>query len=229
MIGVSGLKMTRDIKKEQLRLLAEKRKQHTWPGYAGIGDYHNGAYECDFVSPYTKTAGNIDADVMVILQDWASSKFCEKPINNEAIKDGRVSTIRTNVMLDCLLKEHLGLDICQIYATNLFPFIKQGVMNLNIPQKDLIKAAKEFALPQMQIIQPRVVICLGLKTFNALQSACTIPTSKRMSDAIASSFQYEESVIFCQAHTSTQGQNTRNRGGVHRVTADWESLNAYIK
>lgn len=229
MIGVSGLKMTRDIKKEQLRLLAEKRKQNTWLGYAGIGDYHNGAYECDFVSPYTKIAGNINADVMIILQDWASSKFCEKPINNEAIEYGRVSTIRTNITLDHLLKEHLGLDICRIYATNLFPFIKQGVMNSNIPQKDLIKAAKEFALPQVQIIQPKVVICLGLKTFNALQSACTIPTSKRMSDAIASSFQYEESVIFCQAHTSTQGQNMRNRGGVYRVTADWKSLNAYIK
>jgi hypothetical protein len=40
--------------------------------YSGIGDYHDGAYECERVSPYTKTAGNVDADVMVLLQDWAS-------------------------------------------------------------------------------------------------------------------------------------------------------------
>ena len=34
--------------------LAKLRQATRWPGYTSIADYHEGAYECDFVSPYTK-------------------------------------------------------------------------------------------------------------------------------------------------------------------------------
>jgi len=38
---------------------------------------------------------------------------------------------------------------------------------------DLTKAATDFALPQITIIKPRVVICLGRVTFTARQLACS--------------------------------------------------------
>jgi hypothetical protein len=40
----------------QLRELGRIRRETRWPGYLGIGDYHAGAYECDWVSAYTKAA-----------------------------------------------------------------------------------------------------------------------------------------------------------------------------
>ena len=59
-------------KRLQLLDLADKRKHTRWRGFKCIGDYHGGAFECDFVSPYTRGADNFDSDVMVMLQDWAS-------------------------------------------------------------------------------------------------------------------------------------------------------------
>jgi hypothetical protein len=59
-------------KRARLLSLARLRQSTRWRGYTSIADYHGGVYECDFVSPYTKTAGNSDAEIMVLLQDWSS-------------------------------------------------------------------------------------------------------------------------------------------------------------
>jgi hypothetical protein len=52
--------------------LARQRKDTRWDDYRCLGDYHNGGYECDWVSPYSKTAHNADSSIFVMLQDWAS-------------------------------------------------------------------------------------------------------------------------------------------------------------
>src|SRR5690606_32498510 len=44
------------IKETKLRELAHKRQRTTRAGLKKIGDLHNGIYDCDFVSPYTKSA-----------------------------------------------------------------------------------------------------------------------------------------------------------------------------
>jgi hypothetical protein len=67
-------------KHRELKALATKRQRARWPGYKGIGDYHNGVYECPYVSPYTKTAGNVDADIMVVLQDWTSDESIRRDL-----------------------------------------------------------------------------------------------------------------------------------------------------
>ena len=56
-------------KHERLRALAAKRRADRWPGYRCIGDCHDGAYDCEYVSPYTKSAGNVDSPILVLLQD----------------------------------------------------------------------------------------------------------------------------------------------------------------
>jgi hypothetical protein len=42
-------------------------------------------------------------------------------------------------------------------------------MNASIPSKDLLKAAQQFTLPISNIVQPKVVICLGIDIFNTGQ------------------------------------------------------------
>jgi len=46
-------------KKSALLQLARKRQAARWEGYKCIADYCCGAYECDYVSPYTKSANNV--------------------------------------------------------------------------------------------------------------------------------------------------------------------------
>ena len=161
-------------KQQVLSKLAQKRQLTRWDGYLCIADLHGGAYECDHVSPYTKSASNMDADVMLVLQDWASSEYFERHdgVISDLVELGYDSSVDTNNNLKRLLKTHLNLDLQDTYATNLMPFIKQGGMSASIPMKVLVNAATEFALPQVKIVQPKIVVCFGLQAFNAISKKC---------------------------------------------------------
>ncbi len=156
-------------KQDLLLALAQKRKMTIWPGYSRVGDYHDGAYECEFVSPYTKSAGKVDAEIFVLLQDWSSDESLSGSLDSDCVRYGLTRTLPTNKRLVELLRRHFGVELGDVYATNLFPFIKRGGISSSIPMGDLIRAAQEFALPQIEIVRSKIVICLGLNTFNAVQ------------------------------------------------------------
>lgn len=208
-------------KQDLLLALAQKRKMTIWPRYNHVGDYHGGAYECDFVSPYTKSAGNVNAEIFVLLQDWSSDKSLRNSLDLDCVQYGLTRTLPTNRRLVELLRQHFCVELEDTYATNLFPFIKMGGISSSIPMGDLIRAAQEFALPQIQIVHPKLVICLGLKTFNAVRIACEHTPARRMDEAIASPFTFNESLVWCQAHTGARGQNNR---GHKRVSEDWRNM-----
>lgn len=208
-------------KQNLLLALARKRKTTNWSGYGRIGDYHGGAYECEFVSPYTKSAGNVDAKIFVLLQDWSSDKSLSCPLDSDCVRYGLTRTLPTNKRLIELLRSYFGVGLEDVYATNLFPFIKKGGMSSPIRMNDLVRAAKEFAIPQIQIVEPKLVACLGLNTFNAIRIACGHTPAERMNEAIASPFTLDRSRIWCQAHTGARGQNNRGR---ERVAEDWSKM-----
>jgi hypothetical protein len=78
-------------KAEALYRLAQKRKNNIWEGYYSIADFHDGIYECDYVSPYTKTAGNLNAEAFIMLQDWSSFDSLNGPICQDSIKYGHTT------------------------------------------------------------------------------------------------------------------------------------------
>jgi restriction system protein len=208
-------------KQDLLLKLAQKRKTTSWIGYGQIGDYHDGAYECDFVSPITKSAGNVDAEIFILLQDWSSDEPLLRPLNPDDVRYGLTPTWPTNKKLIELLRYHFGLMLKDVYATNLFPFIKRGDASSSIPMRDLVQAAQEFALPQIRIVRPKLVVCLGFDTFNAIRRACGHKPAQLSEEAIASPFTHDKSRIWCQAHTGARGQNNRGR---ERVEEDWRKM-----
>ncbi|TYT74190.1 uracil-DNA glycosylase family protein [Desulfobotulus mexicanus] len=212
-------------KDKELLKLSKLRQQTRYNGYTSIGDYQNGIWECDFVSPYSKSSHNSDSDILVFLQDWCSSDSFNNSICQETLRLGYTPNVRTNVNLKNLLKKHFKKNLEDIYSTNLFPYIKPGSMSAKIPAADLYRAAKQFAVPMIDIVQPKIVICLGKETFNALRKACGLKVVYSIDEGINSDFMYKKSRIFCQCHTSQQAQNKRNRGGINRVDSDWVLMN----
>lgn len=206
-------------KQDALLALAKLRQGTRWPGYNCIGDYHAGAYECDLVSPYTKSAGNVDAEIMVMLQDWASDEALRGPLHEPSMKLGHTPSRPTNRNLIRLLDRTFGITLHDTYGTNLFPFVKLGGMSVPIHQADLVAAARQFALPQIRIINPRLVISLGLVTFNALRQASNLAPSSDLNSAIESPFNIGPTTVWCQTHTGRLVN--RNKGGVDRVSEDW--------
>jgi len=208
----------------QLKALGAKRAAARWDGFACIGDFHAGNYDCLWVSPYTRSANNPHADVVILLQDWASTDWFQQPFDEEVARLGYDPALRTNQNLHRLLKEHLDQRLEDTYATNLFPFVKLGGMSAKIPVRALRRAAVEYALPQVDAVRPRLVVCLGNATFNAISFAAGEPLRPRLAEAIASPFRRGRTLIHCQAHTSQLGQNLRNRHDPTQVARDWVSM-----
>jgi uracil-DNA glycosylase len=211
---------------EALRLLAVKRAQESWT-YKNLKDFHNGVHECEFVSPYTKSAGNVTADIFVMLQDWASEEGLSGPVNSDTVKLGYTPDVVTDINLINLLKEHFGLMLGDVYATNLFPFIKRGGMSTAIPRKDMVRAATEFGWPQIEIICPRLVIALGLVTFSALCEVKGIERPSGLERAVSHPVDHGGARVWCQAHTG--GLGVRNRGGTDNVKKDWAAMAAWYR
>ena len=216
-------------KKLRLLALAKKRQHAKREGYNNIGDYHNGRYECDFVSPYTKTANNVDSPLLIMLQDWASDDFLGGPFCEVTQIYGRTPSRATNRQLENLLRQYFNVSICDKFASNLFPFVKPKSMNAKIPSKDLVLEAREFALPQIEIVAPRLVIALGLDCFNAIRRALNLAPSRTIASAVGNLTTFGDARIWCQAHTSPQGQNMRNRSGTDRVSADWQAMSDWFR
>ncbi len=217
--------MTQNKKQDELLALALLRQSKTYGGYKSISDYANGAYECNYVSPYSKSAHNVETDVFVILQDWSSDENMTGDVCEETNLLGYTPSVGTNRNLIKLLKTHLNLELKDTYTTNLFPYIKMGGMSANIKAKDMRAAAKEFTLPMIGIIRPKIAIALGMKTFNALRESCSLRAANNMAEAIELSFTYETTKIFFQAHPSQQSQNTRTKP---RVIRDWTEMSSYL-
>lgn len=204
--------------------LARKRQRARWRGYACISDFHGGAYECDHVSPYTKAASNVDSSVMVLLQDWSSEDRLRSELDPDAVEFGHSPRLATNQNLISLLRRHFGLGLSDVYATNLFPFVKPGGLSASISEADLVRAAAEFAVPQIRIVDPAIVVCLGARVYDAIRKSEGLKPIGGMSERITTPIRIGKAQVWCQAHTGALGTNNRNRGGVDRVNADWERM-----
>ncbi|RJX75678.1 hypothetical protein DZ860_03100 [Vibrio sinensis] len=209
--------------------LTQKRKQNTPENAYSIADFFCGAYECDWVSPYTKSASNLNSEVMIILQDWASKDYLCRGFKPELVSLGLDPKLPTSRQLNTLLSHHFNLTLKETFATNLYPFIKQGTLSAAMTWRSLLDCAKQYALPQIEIINPKVTICLGLNVFNALSVAAGGIRYKCLNDAIQAPFLLvfkngQCSYVFAQAHTGFHGQSSRNRIEPQQVNLDWAAM-----
>lgn len=213
-------------KSERLAEIVRRRREG-FKEYNRLADYQGGVFECDYVSPYTRGACNLESPVMIMLQDWSSDRALRNSRNGPS-EIGHDPRLATNRNLRKLLHSALGIDLHETYATNLFPFIKGGHLSTYIPFGDLVHAAKHFAIPQIEIISPKLVVCLGKNTFNALRVAYGLPSCSNMSIAIDSPFDMDlggfKSTIWAQSHTGSWGQRNRNKEAPGRTLEDWKRM-----
>jgi hypothetical protein len=69
-------------------------------------------------------------------------------------------------------------------------------MNASIPQRLMNRAAIEYGLPQIEIVEPKLVICFGKSTFNAVRSAIGIPMVGSVEEGIERSFKFKSITIW---------------------------------
>lgn len=149
--------------------LARARRLDALPPHRGFSEFHGGIYDRhDYVVPWTISAHRASSPVMIIGQDWNSADNLEGPVNEVQAALGQIPWLPSNINLQARLSQHFGMSFQDTYATDLFVFAKPGKMTSRIPFEHLRYCAERYAVPQIEIIQPRVAICLGVSTYNAI-------------------------------------------------------------
>lgn len=232
------------IKSEALRRLVEARRRDTLVGYTG--DYLRFAdvdCDCEYVVPWTISADAVHADLMLIAQDWTSVDFVrglDAKEREEQRRTGQIARLATNVRIREQVLPHFGLTFAQTYATDAFAFVKRGAMTAPLPFGDLVRSSAAYALPQIGIVRPKMVLCLGSRTFNAVRrailehrGAAWAPGDRRWirlaeSWCIADPFHtdYEGIPVFGIAHPG--GLGTWASGGPKTTEPRLEALGAFF-
>ncbi|WP_157756344.1 hypothetical protein [Photobacterium damselae] len=108
---------------------------------------------------------------------------------------------------------------------------------------ELIQAAEQFTLEEIEIIAPKVAVCFGVATYNALLRAAkeqnrlkdaSLKPVKNLNQAIEQpfllSFSSKVKVWICaQSHPGGLGRACRNKGKVDRVSQDWQQMAQFVK
>src|SRR4029077_5634608 len=143
------------------------------------------------------------------------------PFNKVQQQCGQIPDLLTNRNLKTLLEQHIELKFEQTYATDLFVFAKPGGMTGPIPINDLLYCAWQYAIPQIQIVVPLIVICLGLDPFNVLRRALCGQVGLSLEQAQQEMTRCGQSEIFVVPHT---GQWMSAAGGLEGVAPQWKRI-----
>lgn len=211
--------MTSEQKRAALLSLAKQRQKDSRDGYLRLSEIHGGFYECDHVSPWSTSAQNVDAELMILGKDWASSETLRDRAPDVDRKErGQGWDVPTNKNLRAYLSGHMnGLEFSQTYSTNVFPFIKIGKKNSSIPAADMLYAAKTYALPQIKIIAPLMVICLGSPGFLAVSRAALAEGADEASNPLPH-------IYFCGVEIYAVPHPSMYPGGKIAVERRWKQL-----
>jgi hypothetical protein len=169
-------------------LVALRRTEESTEHYFALHGFQDGMWDFDYVVPWTKSASNVDAKLMIIGQDWASEQSLKDLRHNtpERVASRQQLGHDTHLPTNRNLKEWLGFfDLTweQTYATNVSVFIKQGGISAKVEMSLLESCAEKYTVPQIRIVKPLMAICLGADTFNSVRGALGKPRI-RLRDAI---------------------------------------------
>jgi hypothetical protein len=175
-------------KRERYEALVRARKAYdpTPLGLVNPAAVEAGRYDSDEVGPWTRWAGDLDADLMVVGQDWGgvpyfvANRGFDQPGNptNDALAQllariGRpLPTLPTPNQNAEAQQRHRR---CGVFLTNASLWLKSGGLSAPVKGTWFREAAAPFLLEQIAIVQPRVVVALGACAYRAILHAYEIP------------------------------------------------------
>lgn len=209
---------------ELKRLGALRRASVVPEGCFALADFHDGYYETEFVSPWTKSACNVDAQVALVLQDWCGSDYLAGPVKPTVRALGHDPNLPTNRNLTALLAE-AGLSLEQVFGTNAFPWIKHGRMNAKLESSALASAVERFVLPQLIAVRTSVAVLFGKMVREAVGRVLNEPPPRSLLEAIEVPFTAEGVTFVTVAHTGSKIHLHRGWDG---SVKDWQKIGPMI-
>ena len=194
---------------------------------------NGGKWDSEEIGPWSLWQGNLDAEVLVVGQDWGDISYFTKwrgrdePFNNP-----------TNENLQELLKI-IGIEIRKplepqdniVFFTNVILCLKDGGLQGTVKNEWFKNCSQAFFLPLIDIISPKVIVSLGKKVSESIFDLYGVSYSKNIvfSKTLKNApYQLSNStVLFPVYHCGARGVNI-NRPML-KQKQDWSKINIWIQ
>jgi uracil-DNA glycosylase len=168
-------------------LVAERKAFDPMPlGLANPASVPDAPFDSDHVGPWTVWAHDLEADLMVVGQDWGDVNYFRT--NRGLDKAGNP----TNKALQRLLAS-VGRSIpdpplpgasnalgssCGVWLTNASLWLKTGGLSAPVKTNWFGEHAMALLRAQVELVEPRVVVALGERAYRCLLNAYSLPIPK---------------------------------------------------
>lgn len=219
--------MTRD---ESYRALVSARRACTrCSGLRNPAVIAAGSFDSSHIGPWTVWQHRLDARVMVVGQDFSDVAYFERCQGRDQPRNP------TNQHLVALLRS-VGIEIAPFgeagggnaaFFTNAILCLKEGGMQAKVRDDWFMNCGRRFLRPQIELVRPRVVVCLGQKAHDAVLQAFELPRQK-LRAAVASlgtpvlERTHVVAVYHCGART------TRLTRSLEQQRVDWVRVSALL-
>jgi uracil-DNA glycosylase family 4 len=214
------------------RMMVSARKEcRRCEGLVNGSAIRDGEFDSDQIGPWTRWLGDLHARILIIGQDWGARRTFER-------QEGRdVPTGFVNRMVRELL-ESVGVQVPEVcltssphgvFLTNAVLCFKDGGDQAPVQTEWFQACGGSFLRPQIELINPRVVVCLGERAYAAVLSAYQLPAYASFLAAVEGpGVQLPGGPIaFAVYHPSQRSMNmNRNREAQFK---DWRRIAAVLE
>jgi uracil-DNA glycosylase family 4 len=189
-----------------------------------------GVYDSNEIGAWSRWQGDVNARVMIVGSDWGDARPFEH-------QQRRCSgpTNRTPCQLLGEAGLHADLSSCgdvhdgSLFFTNAVLCLKQGGLQ-DVPPPQYFENCSKFLRRQIDIIQPKLVVCLGQIAYGAVLRAYNCPPSKgRYRNAVEGQpvrLPDGGPLVVAVYDCSPNGLRNRKRAEQRR---DWQRLRAIVQ
>lgn len=163
-----------------LDLVTRRKACNCCIGLANPSCVDSGRYDSNHIGPWSRWQGNLDAEIMVVGQDWGDVDYFRKwqgidqPYGNPTNENLRELLKQFEIRIRGPREAQLNV----IFLTNLILCLKRGGLQSDVKDEWLENCSRNFFRELVTIIRPKKVLVLGERVSKAILGCYHIPYPK---------------------------------------------------
>lgn len=212
-------------------LVAERKACRRCEGLANASVIRGGEFDSDEIGPWTRWLGDLGARVLVVAQDWGDQHAFEEQKGRDVSQSATIRMLRELMASAGVQMPDVGAAAgpSGVFLTNAILCFKDHGCQGPVRAEWFQACGPRFLRPQIELVNPKAVICLGQRAYTSVLSAYELPRRTRWRAAVEGPGVLLPGgpIVFAVYHCGRRILNThRNREAQFK---DWQRIATILK
>jgi uracil-DNA glycosylase len=129
-----------------------------------------GLYDSEEIGPWTRWQGRLDAELMVVGQDWGDVGYFDSHCGLDEARNPTNRRIRALLARAGFEVAEVGMEAGRgtVFLTNAILCLKSGGLGGPVKSAWFAECGPRFLRPQVELVRPHVVVALGERAYRAI-------------------------------------------------------------